>query len=114
MLELLTAQDKPLSQLLSALPTRHYTPELRSDCPDDKKFAVIEGLRQALKDRGSVNELDGVRVTYTDGSWALVRASNTGPVLVLRFEAPSAERLNEIQSDVESVVARVKKSVGVA
>jgi phosphomannomutase / phosphoglucomutase len=114
MVELLTAQDQPLSQLLSALPTRHFTPELRKDCPDDKKFAVIEGLRRALKDRGSLNELDGVRVTYTDGAWALVRASNTGPVLVLRFEAPTAARLSEIRSDVERVVDEVKRSVGLA
>jgi phosphomannomutase/phosphoglucomutase len=114
MIELLTAQDKPLSTLLSALPTRHFTPELRKDCPDDKKFAVIEGLRQQLKDRGSVNQLDGVRVTYDDGAWALVRASNTGPVLVLRFEAPTAERLAEIRTDVERVVDRVKQSVGAA
>ncbi|RYZ04790.1 MAG: phosphomannomutase/phosphoglucomutase [Myxococcales bacterium] len=114
MLELLTNQDKPLSALLEALPTRHFTPELRSDCPDDKKFAVIEGLRRALKDRGSVNELDGVRVTYDDGAWALVRASNTGPILVLRFEAPSAERLSSIRTDVERVVAEVKQSVGAA
>jgi phosphomannomutase / phosphoglucomutase len=112
LLELLTAQDKPLSQLLEALPSRHYTPELRSDCADDKKFAVIEQLRRALRDRGSVNELDGVRVTYADGAWALVRASNTGPILVLRFEAPSAERLAEIRGDVEAVVAQVKSQVG--
>jgi phosphomannomutase/phosphoglucomutase len=114
MLELVSAQDKPLSELLRALPTRHYTPELRKDCPDDKKFEVIEGLRRALADRGDVNELDGVRVTYADGSWALVRASNTGPVLVLRFEAPSQARLHEIQTDVESVVDSVKRSAGVA
>jgi len=114
MIELLTAQERPLSELLRALPTRHFTPELRKDCPDDKKFAVIEGLRQELKDRGRVNQLDGVRVTYDDGAWALVRASNTGPVLVLRFEAPSAERLAEIRTDVERVVDRVKQSVGAA
>ena len=113
MLELLTAQDEPLSHLLRALPTRHFTPELRKECPDDKKFAVIEGLRRMLKDRGSVNELDGVRVTYDDGSWALVRASNTGPVLVLRFEAPSAARLTEIRSDVERVVDEVKRGLGI-
>jgi phosphomannomutase/phosphoglucomutase len=112
LLELMTAQDKPLSELLKALPMRHFTPELRSDCADDKKFAVIEGLRAALKDRGSVNQLDGVRVTYDDGAWALVRASNTGPILVLRFEAPNAERLASIRSDVESVVAQVKSRVG--
>ena len=114
MLELLTAQDQPLSQLLSVLPKRHFTPEIRNDCPDDKKFQVIEGLRQALSDRGSVNQLDGVRVTYDDGAWALVRASNTGPVLVLRFEAPSAERLSEIRLDVERVVGEIKRSVGAA
>jgi phosphomannomutase / phosphoglucomutase len=73
---------------------------------------VIEGLRAALKDRGSINQLDGVRVTYSDGAWALVRASNTGPILVLRFEAPNAERLAEIRGDVENVVAQVKRSVG--
>jgi phosphomannomutase / phosphoglucomutase len=112
-IELLTAQDQPLSELLKALPTRHFTPELRKDCPDDKKFAVIEGLRRALKDSDDVNELDGVRVTYADGSWALVRASNTGPVLVLRFEAPSAERLAQIRTAVEGVVDDVKRSVGV-
>ncbi|HEY6079471.1 MAG TPA: phosphomannomutase/phosphoglucomutase [Polyangiaceae bacterium] len=114
LLELLTQQDRPLSHLLRALPTRHFTPELRADCPDAKKFEVIEQLRKELADRGSVNELDGVRVTYDDGAWALVRASNTGPVLVLRFEAPTEERLNAIRSDVESVVARVKRSVGAA
>jgi phosphomannomutase/phosphoglucomutase len=114
MIELVSGQERPLSQLLTALPKRHYTPELRKDCPDDKKFSVIQGLREQLKDRGSVNQLDGVRVTYDDGAWALVRASNTGPVLVLRFEAPTAERLAEIRGDVEAVVDRVKQSVGAA
>ncbi len=114
MLELLSAQDKPLSQLLSGMPKMHFTPELRKDCPDDKKFAVIEGLRRALAGTGDVNELDGVRVTYPDGAWALVRASNTGPVLVMRFEAPSAERLAEIRGNVEGVVDRVKRDVGAA
>jgi phosphomannomutase/phosphoglucomutase len=113
-LELLTAQDKPLSQLVGAMPKMFFTPELRKDCPDDKKFAVIEGLRRALAGTGEVNQLDGVRVTYPDGAWALVRASNTGPILVLRFEAPSAERLAQIRTSVENVVDEVKRSVGAA
>jgi phosphomannomutase / phosphoglucomutase len=112
LLEILTAQAGPLSALFSELPTRHFTPELRKTCPDGKKFAVIEGLRQKLADRGSVNELDGIRVTYDDGAWSLVRASNTGPVLVLRFEAPSAGRLAQIRADVENLVDDVKRSVG--
>ena len=114
MLELLSAQEKPLSQLLSDMPKMHFTPELRKDCPDDKKFAVIEGLRRALAGTGDVNELDGIRVTYSDGAWALVRASNTGPVLVLRFEAPSAERLVQIRANVEGVVDQIKRDVGAA
>jgi phosphomannomutase/phosphoglucomutase len=114
LLELITAEERPLSELLSALPKRHFTPELRSDCPDDKKFAVIEGLRRALRGTGDVNELDGVRVTYPDGAWALVRASNTGPILVLRFEAPDAARLSQIRESVERVVDEVKRSVGAA
>ncbi len=111
LLEILTTQDRSLSQLLQALPKRHFTPELRVDCPDDAKFQVIETLRGALKDRGEVNLLDGVRVTYQDGSWALVRASNTGPVLVLRFEAPNEARLGEIRTDVEKAVAEAKRSI---
>ena len=54
------------------------------------------------------------RVTYPDAAWALVRASNTGPVLVMRFEAPSAERLAEIRSNIEAVVDQVKRDVGAA
>jgi phosphomannomutase/phosphoglucomutase len=112
LLEILTAQAGPLSSLFGQLPKRYFTPELRKTCPDDKKFAVIERLRHRLADRGNVNELDGIRVTYGDGAWSLVRASNTGPVLVLRFEAPSAERLAQIRADVESMVDDVKRSVG--
>jgi len=111
LLELATASPEPLSQLLKALPKRHYTPEIRVDCADDKKFAVIERVRASLDGRGRVNPLDGVRVTYDDGAWALVRASNTGPVLVLRFEAPSGERLAAIQSDVEGLLEQAKRSV---
>jgi phosphomannomutase/phosphoglucomutase len=106
LLELLTNQEQSLSQLLSALPTRHFTPELRADCPDDAKFHVIETLRSALKGEGDLNLLDGVRVTYEDGAWALVRASNTGPVLVMRFEAPNEARLLEIRAKVEATVAK--------
>jgi len=105
LLELLTNQEQSLSQLLSALPTRHFTPELRADCPDDAKFHVIETLRSTLKGEGDLDLLDGVRVTYADGAWALVRASNTGPVLVMRFEAPDPARLAHIRTKVEATVA---------
>jgi phosphomannomutase/phosphoglucomutase len=111
LLEILAEKGATVGELLADLPARRYTPELRVDCPDDLKFAVVEGLRAALSGEGEVNALDGLRITYPDGAWALVRASNTGPVLVLRFEAPSETRLLEIQSRVESVVERIKRNV---
>jgi phosphomannomutase/phosphoglucomutase len=61
---------------------------------------------------GQLNTLDGVRVTYPDGAWSLVRASNTGPVIVLRFEAPSAERLAAVRTQVEAVVHRSRSEAG--
>ena len=82
------------------------------DCPDALKFSVVERVREALADRGEVNGLDGVRVRYADGAWSLVRASNTGPILVLRFEAPSTERLAAIQADVEAVVRDARTASG--
>jgi phosphomannomutase/phosphoglucomutase len=78
------------------------------DCPDELKFKVVEQVRRDLGERGKLTTIDGVRVTYSDGAWALVRASNTGPVIVLRFEAPSLARLDELRRDVESTVQRAR------
>lgn len=110
LLEILAARGQSVGELLADLPKTFYTPELRVDCPDALKFDVIERVKRELADRGSVNGLDGVRVTYPDGAWALARASNTGPVIVLRFEAPSEARLQEIRADVEAVVHRARSA----
>lgn len=110
LLEILAADGKSVGELLADLPKTFYTPELRVDCPDALKFDVIERVKRELADRGTVNPLDGVRVTYPDGAWALARASNTGPVIVLRFEAPSEARLQEIRADVEAVVHRARSA----
>jgi len=111
LLEILAANGATVGELLADLPARCYTPELRVDCPDELKFAVIKALKSELSAEGELNELDGLRITYSDGAWALVRASNTGPVLVLRFEAPSEARLSAIRTRVESVVEAVKANV---
>jgi phosphomannomutase/phosphoglucomutase len=97
---------------LSDLPRSFHTPELRMDCADALKFEVVERVRERMRGRGEVNPLDGVRVTYPDGSWSLVRASNTGPILVLRFEAPSAARLQALREEVESVVREARAASG--
>jgi phosphomannomutase/phosphoglucomutase len=114
LLEILSQNGQTVGQLLADLPARHYTPELRIDCADELKFAVVEALRGELKGEGEVNEIDGLRITYPDGAWALVRASNTGPVLVLRFEAPNEARLASIRARVESVVESAKERVTAA
>jgi phosphomannomutase/phosphoglucomutase len=104
LLERLAASGRTVLEELADLPRSVATPELRIDCPDALKFAVVERVTKKLAAGGEVNTLDGVRVTYADGAWALVRASNTGPVIVMRFEAPSAERLDEVRREVEAVV----------
>jgi len=114
LLEIVSREGKSVLELLSDMPRTVFTPELRVECPDALKFAVVERVRNELADRGEVNALDGARVTYSDGAWALVRASNTGPVLVMRFEAPTDERLAEIRADVERVVAEAKATLGAA
>jgi phosphomannomutase/phosphoglucomutase len=103
LIELLSKTDEKLSTLLSDVPKTYITPEIRVDCPDDVKFRVVEHVKEALKKDYSVIDVDGVRVKFEDG-WGLVRASNTQPALVLRFEALSQSRLNDIRHLVEEKV----------
>jgi len=79
------------------------TPEIRVDCPDKIKFKVVDIVKEALKKDYPVIDVDGARVKFEDG-WGLVRASNTQPVLVLRFEALTQNRLFEIRGLVERKV----------
>ncbi|MBI5590441.1 MAG: phosphomannomutase/phosphoglucomutase [Deltaproteobacteria bacterium] len=109
LLEILSRTDKPLSALLSDIPQTFTTPEIRVECPDDRKFAVVKKITAYFKDRYDVIDIDGVRVLFGDG-WGLVRASNTQPALVLRFEAASRARLTEIQEMVESVLANIQEN----
>ncbi|AGW15099.1 phosphomannomutase/phosphoglucomutase [Megalodesulfovibrio gigas] len=98
-------QGLPLSRVLADWPRTANTPELRVDCADDRKFAVVEQAKTYFKAQGyDVNDVDGVRLTFPDG-WALMRASNTQPSLVLRFEAESPARLAEYRALVEGKLA---------
>jgi phosphomannomutase/phosphoglucomutase len=103
LIELLSKTDKKLSQLLSDLPKTLITPEIRVDCADEIKFIVVETIKEALRNDYPIIDVDGVRVKFEDG-WGLVRASNTQPALVLRFEALTQNRLNEIKDLVEKKV----------
>jgi len=103
LVELLSRTDQKLSQLLQDIPKTSITPEIRVDCPDEIKFQVVEKVKEELEKTYPIIDVDGVRVQFGDG-WGLVRASNTQPVLVLRFEASTEKRLTEIKKWVEDKV----------
>lgn len=103
LLELLSGDDRSLSELLADLPPAWITPEIRRDCPDEIKFKVVEAVKARLKEQFPLIEVDGVRFLHPEG-WGLVRASNTQPALVLRCEAASQEALREIGDLVEKTV----------
>ena len=106
LLEILAKTGKSVSQLLSGLPETFTTPEIRVECRDDKKFAVVEAITRRFKQKQEVIDIDGMRAIYPDG-WGLVRASNTQPALVLRFEALSEARLEEIRTEVETALKEI-------
>lgn len=108
LLEILSNTGKRISELLSDVPKTYTTPEIRVACPDNKKFALIEKVTEYFRTRYDVIDIDGVRVLFEDG-WGLVRASNTQPALVLRFEAMSEKRLQEIRNLIESTLAHFQR-----
>jgi phosphomannomutase/phosphoglucomutase len=105
LIEILAKAGRPLSALLADLPPTVSTPEIRVDCPDEVKFRVVEEAKKQLARAHKVLDIDGVRVLFPDG-WGLVRASNTQPALVLRFEATSEAALQKIREVVESQVKK--------
>ncbi len=108
LLEILADTGQTISELLADVPKTCSTPEIRVACPDDKKFDVVQKATDVFRKQYDVIDIDGARVLFDDG-WGLVRASNTQPVLVLRFEAMSEERLNEIREIVEAVLAEIQQ-----
>lgn len=110
LLELVSRSGEGLGPLTSDIPDVVVTPEIRVDCPEERKFKIVQKLQETFKKRKDVTviDIDGARVHYPAG-WGLVRASNTQPVLVMRFEADSEENLEKIRKDMESVLEGIKK-----
>ena len=106
LLEILSVTGKTIPELLADVPKTFSTPEIRVECPDSIKFEVVAKITEHFRKRENVIDIDGVRVLFDDG-WGLVRASNTQPALVLRFEAMTAKRLEEIRTLVESTLAKI-------
>jgi len=106
LIEILSKTKEPVSSLLADVPKMFNTPEIRVDCPDEKKFEVVRILTEEFKKTHKVIDIDGARILFEHG-WGLVRASNTQPVIVMRFEAESQDRLEEIQALVASAAERL-------
>jgi len=103
LLEILSQTGRKLSDIMSDVPETFTTPEIRLDCSDSIKFQVVEQVTERLRRHYPVIDIDGARVVFDDG-WGLIRASNTQPVLVLRFEAATRKRLEEIRAAIENTL----------
>ncbi len=104
-LRILSSAEGPLSAMWDGVPERPSTPEVRVDCPDDKKFQVVAALTDAFRQRYPVIDVDGVRIQHPHG-WGLVRASNTQPALVVRAEADTADHLAALTREMDEALAR--------
>jgi len=109
LLEIVAEAGRPLSTLLADLPKTVSTPEIRVDCPDDKKFIIAERATEYFRRHYSIIDVDGVRVQFPEG-WGLIRASNTQPALVLRFEARSEAKLKEYRALIEDKLQELQAS----
>jgi phosphomannomutase/phosphoglucomutase len=99
LIEILSKTDEPLSMLRDKIPHYPSTPEIRVECSDKDKFQIVDNIKEHFRKTHQIIDIDGVRIVFDDG-WGLVRASNTQPVLVLRFEAKTNDKLMDIQKTV--------------
>ena len=104
LIRIVADSGKSVRELLADVPRFVSTPEIRVHCDDDKKFAIVEEAQRYFGARYETNDIDGVRILFEHG-WGLIRASNTQPVLVMRFEADTAEQLAAIRGEVEGWLA---------
>jgi phosphomannomutase / phosphoglucomutase len=110
LIEIVAASGRPVSAQLAGLPKTVNTPEIRVDCPDEEKFPLVASVAEKMRASHEVIDVDGVRVLFEHG-WGLLRASNTQPVLVMRFEASTPELLSEYQCEMESALDRARGQV---
>jgi phosphomannomutase/phosphoglucomutase len=106
LLEIISSSGRKISEMLSDVPRTFATPEIRVDCPDHIKFQVVDGVKSHFRKNYKIIDIDGGRNPFGDG-WGRVRASNTDPVVVLRFEALSEKRLQVIRETIENVLHTV-------
>ncbi|MFC1690852.1 phosphomannomutase/phosphoglucomutase [Nanoarchaeota archaeon] len=107
-LEILSNTDMTLSQMAAEIPSYSITPELRIDCPDNVKFEIVKKVKEELKKDYETLDIDGVRATIEDG-WVLVRASNTSPKLIVRAEAKTKDKLDDIKGIILKILSEFKE-----
>ena len=113
MIEILARSGKPVAEMLSDLPHAVFTPEIRVPCPDEHKFRLAEAAQARFREQGHrLVDVDGVRVIFDHG-WGLIRASNTQPILVLRFEATDEVSLARYRKLVEGELDKLREELGV-
>jgi phosphomannomutase / phosphoglucomutase len=112
LMEIVALSGRPLSAQLAGVPRTVATPEIRIDCADDLKFGVVARVAEHYKSTHKVIDVDGVRVLFDHG-WGLLRASNTQPVLVMRFEAADENLLGQYRGEMEAVLHRVQSVAAV-
>jgi phosphomannomutase/phosphoglucomutase len=105
--EILAERGQSIGEILHDVPKTYATPEIRVNCADEQKFSVVQTVLAHYRRTHEVVDVDGARINFGDG-WGLVRASNTQPVLVLRFEASTPERRDELRAEVERVVSQAR------
>jgi phosphomannomutase/phosphoglucomutase len=101
LIDILARSERTLSERVAEFPRYVSTPELRIEVDEDAKFEIVEAALAHFRELYDVIDVDGVRILFGDG-WGLIRASNTQPVLVARYEARTAERRDEIRREVEA------------
>ena len=112
LLEILSNETRSCDEIFAAFPEDVSTPEINIEVCDESKFSIIEQLQQAEYPGGDPHTLDGIRVNYPDG-WGLVRASNTTPVLVLRFEGETETAMNRIRDQFQRNLHAVDASLDI-
>jgi len=108
-LEIFSQTRVPFSDLFKDLPKIFSTPEIKTPCPDEKKVKIVEELIDYFKSKYNCILVDGVRIQLDDGSWGLVRYSNTNPYLTLRFEAPTQKRLDQAKAIIINELKKYKE-----
>jgi phosphomannomutase/phosphoglucomutase len=109
-LKIVASSKEKVSAMLTDVPKTAATPEIRVDCPDENKFEIVRELTENFRKEYDVIDIDGVRIKFDNG-WALIRASNTQPVIVFRFEANNVDHLDEIISIIRKAISKYESVI---